>query len=158
MRKTICILCCGLILTGCVLYYLWFGTLYIKNCTDYTLRIITNAESCEPNMIHGFPGTEFDIPPGGIVQIAETKTFSDESMVTIENFIKNHKEAYITILLDSCDVHLSKTWTYEERHSRNKQFFNLNNYSLSRSEDNHYRYSLTYMRYTFDICEDDLRY
>ena len=89
-----------------------------------------------------------------------TNVFANNSITDkdIENFIKNHKEAYITILLDSCDVHLSKTWTYEERHSRNKQFFNLNNYSLSRSEDNHYRYSLTYMRYTFDICEDDLRY
>ena len=156
MKKIICFLLCGVILTGCVQYYLWFGTLFIMNCTDKTIHIVTNAESCEPNLSQGFVGTEFDIPPGDIAQIAETKTFSDESMITIEHFIDNYQEAYITVSLDSCGLLLSRTWTYADRHSRNKQFFNLNDSNFLRSIDSHFRYSLTYMRYTFKIYEEDL--
>ena len=155
MKKILCLPLALFLLIGCAPEPQWYGILRIQNCTENIIHVTTNVESCDPNLIDGFPGTEFDILPGRLIQIAQTEVYSDESLVTVELFVKNIKDAFVTVSLTDDDVLLSRTWTYLGRKEGNKQLFNLEDNSCWEGKDIRKRFTTIY--YSFEIHNDDLK-
>ena len=137
--------------------YEWFGMLGIMNCTKDTLHVISNVVSCEQNdLLYGFSGDKFDIPPGRVVLIAQTNYYTDENMITIENMIDNYDKAFITVSSEVNGSLYLRTWNYENRNNDGKQIFNLSDSHLEYVADYHKRFCLTYKYYTFSISEEDI--
>lgn len=131
MKHCLLLFSISLLLSSCLSFYpCWPGSLYILNETGMPIHIETNIISRTD--LAGKPGTGqqekrgFDLDPGSLVLLAQSGEVSDNESFTIEDFVMNCPDAYVTVTICTDAGSVERTWTYNGRKHSEKELFNLN--------------------------------
>ena len=149
---------CLMMFSSCVPDQQWYATLHVNNCTDKTIHIESNIKSCCIASPYDELDPEFDIKPNKAILLARTATtlneLIDKTDASIDMFIENLEEAYITASYEFKGIKHSQTWIFADNAKTNGKLFNLKDWFLDDSVDN--LKDFWTISYRLDITEDEL--
>lgn len=136
MKHCLLLFSLSLMLSSCLSFYpCWPGSLFIQNDTGMPIHIETNIVSRTD--IAGNSGTgqqeirKFDLDTDSCVLLAQSGEVSDNESFTIEDFVVNCSDAYVTVTISTDAGPVERTWTYNGRKHSEKELFNLNDCVVS---------------------------
>lgn len=151
MKRLSVFIALSIIMQACVhLPMTYEGKLVLRNCTNKAIVIKSGIDG--PGY-HNYL-KEFQLDSNNYAKtVARTRLFSEEPVFTIDDFVTNGDNAYISIGCVDNDT-ITRTWKYSERAQSGKQFFDLEDYDYierGRSERGPVE-----VAYVFHVTEDML--